>query len=171
MFWHFRSLITHLKWIISFFSFVCLSFLVFFSLFPHKASYFQLCKITGYQNLEIPEWIFLTSWDRGEDYWNKIKNVRLCSGFWDRSMDCENELMSKMHRRSDDQRFMVKCIIIGTSHKIVYNQMISCKARKVSKKYYLLLSWFTYLASYVWFSENEAPWNYWCQLVSVFYVS
>lgn len=41
--------------------------------------------------------------------------------------------MSKVQGRSEDQRFMVKCVIIGTSHKMVYNQMINCKARKVFK--------------------------------------
>lgn len=57
-----------------------------------------------------------------------------CHGLWDSIIDCEGELMSKVEGMSEDQSFMVKCIIIGISHKMVYNQNISCKARKVLKK-------------------------------------
>lgn len=55
-----------------------------------------------------------------------IKNTRLCHGLWDSIIDCEGELMSKVEGMSEGQSFMVKCIIIGTSHKMVHNQMISC---------------------------------------------
>lgn len=41
--------------------------------------------------------------------------------------------MSKVQGMSEDLRFVVKCIIIGTSHKMVYNQIIRCMARKAFK--------------------------------------
>lgn len=59
--------------------------------------------------------------------------MSLCHGLWDSIIDCEGELMSKVLGMREDQSIMVKCIIIGKSHKMVSDQMISCKARKVFK--------------------------------------
>lgn len=67
-----------------------------------------------------------------------IKNMSLCHGLWDSIIDCEGELMSKV-------KAMVKCVIIGTSHKMIYNQMISFKAGKVFKNIV-----FCFLDSRIW---------------------
>lgn len=62
-----------------------------------------------------------------------IKNMSICHGLWDSIIDWEGELMSEVEGIREDQSFMVKCIIMGTSHKMVYDQIISCKTRKVLK--------------------------------------
>lgn len=61
-----------------------------------------------------------------------IKNMSLCHGLWYSIIDWEGELMSEVESIREDQSFMVKCIIMGASHKN-NDQIISCKTRKVFK--------------------------------------
>lgn len=74
-----------------------------------------------------------------------IKNMSICHGLWDSIIDWEGELMSEVEGIREDQSFMVKCIIMGASHKMVYDQIISCKTRKVLKNII-----FHYLDSQIW---------------------
>lgn len=83
-----------------------------------------------------------------------IENMRLCHGLWDSIIDCEGELMSKVEGMREDQSFMVKCIIIGTPHKMVYDQVISCKARKVFK-------------NIIFYCLDSHIWLYVCDLMKI----
>lgn len=147
-------------------AFISSSFFVFFLI--QNCSYFQCWKIMWYQNLKTQEWKFSTSWE-----WRLLKlkkTIKYCQCLRDSIIDCESELMSKVVGMRADQSFMIKCIIIGTSHKMVYDQIISCKARKVFKNIV-----FYCFGSHRWLHVCDLMkikfLNDWYQKVIVFYVS